>query len=135
MLCVDYLRIINANCFFVFHILSFITKKYAVPNVTNNQKEVESDEKGGIESGTASDTTSRERTQKQNSNACPICLDEYEAGDLLVYSVETKECPHSYHRSCMGEVIASQAKKGSYIILCPCCRQVFVVTEFHDVEA
>ena len=62
------------------------------------------------------------------SNACAICLDEFEEGDKVVRSVATKGCPHIFHDQCMKEVISTRTKKGKYSIPCPCCRQTFVET-------
>jgi hypothetical protein len=56
------------------------------------------------------------------SNACAICLDEYEEGDSLVLNSAAKECPHGFHHECMKEVVTTQARKGNYSISCPCCR-------------
>ena len=62
------------------------------------------------------------------SNACVICLEEFEEGDKVVRSVATKDCPHVFHESCMKEVIVATTKKGTYSVPCPCCRQAFVET-------
>ena len=63
------------------------------------------------------------------SNACAVCLEEFEQGENIVRSVETKGCPHIFHESCMVEVISAAAKKQILHIPCPCCRQTFVEIE------
>ena len=62
------------------------------------------------------------------SNACAICLEEFEKDDKVVRSVATKDCPHIFHEPCMKEVVVATVKKGTYSIPCPCCRQAFLQT-------
>ena len=63
------------------------------------------------------------------SNACAICLEEFEEGVNVVKSVATGGCPLIFHYTCLNEVIAASTRKGIYIIPCPCCRQTFVETD------
>ena len=62
------------------------------------------------------------------SNACAICLEEFEEGENIVRSVVNKECPHVFHETCLKELITESTRKGKYSISCPCCRQIFVET-------
>ncbi|CAJ1945183.1 unnamed protein product [Cylindrotheca closterium] len=63
------------------------------------------------------------------SNACAICLEEFEEGVNVVKSVATSSCPHIFHDTCLNEVILASTRKGIYSIPCPCCRQTFVETD------
>lgn len=83
---------------------------------------------GDIEEGEASSCDSDENEIKAISNACAICLEEFETGDEVVSSVTTKGCPHIFHVPCLKEVITATTNKGIYSIPCPCCRQTFAKT-------
>jgi hypothetical protein len=59
------------------------------------------------------------------SNGCAICLDEYESGENVIVSLDKNDCRHVYHDKCMKSFIKTKARKGIYVIPCPCCRQDF----------
>jgi hypothetical protein len=62
---------------------------------------------------------------------CIICFENFEAGDTIVYSTETKDCHHVYHKDCMVEYFVHQnfykrqLKIGETDPSCPTCRQTF----------
>lgn len=53
-------------------------------------------------------------TPDESERQCPICICEFEIGDELCYSRNTK-CPHMFHHSCMSEWLIKHN-------VCPLCR-------------
>lgn len=48
-------------------------------------------------------------------SCCPICLSNFEAGDIVVHG----DCSHSFHKDCLFSWLSKQSS-------CPCCRQNMV---------
>ncbi|CAJ1945184.1 unnamed protein product [Cylindrotheca closterium] len=99
-------------------------KKFRATTTKEEEEEEESDiEKG---QGQSSENDKGETDYRGYLNACAICLDEFQEGEMVVRSVETKECQHIFHEACMKEVISALTRKKIVNIPCPCCRQSFV---------
>lgn len=98
---------------------------------TKTTPQEETEASGDVEEGIP--VSSREREEKRKprmySNACAICLEEFEEEEEVTHSIGTEDCPHVFHEDCMKEVIAAALKKNISCIPCPCCRQPFVGTE------
>jgi len=62
------------------------------------------------------------------SRCCAICLDSYSVGDPVIWSMNEK-CHHVYHQSCIANHFAHSKEKGEVQLLCPTCRQDFLVLE------
>lgn len=84
------------------------------------------EDESDIEEGQGSSKGPDEKHNRDYINACAICLDEFEDGETVVKSVDTKECQHMFHESCMKGVISASTRKEIVSIPCPCCRQTFV---------
>jgi len=72
-------------------------------------------------------TTTSEYTyddESTDANVCPICLCEYEMGDMLVVS---KYCTHAFHKDCILEWLENHDD-------CPLCR-VGMVTDSEMSQA
>lgn len=92
----------------------------------------ETESSGDVEEGaipTEDEAIERMHQPRMHSNACAICLEEFEEEEEVTHSIGTKECPHVFHEACMKEVIVAALKKNIHCIPCPCCRQPFVGTE------
>jgi hypothetical protein len=59
--------------------------------------------------------------ERKVSNNCAICLENYSAGECVVWSSD-QECPHVFHRDCIVDYLI-KVKSGE--TPCPCCRQSF----------
>jgi hypothetical protein len=69
------------------------------------------------------------------SNGCAICLDLYQAGEMVVWSSNAK-CQHAFHQECILDYFVSLRSHHKLSIKeeedadnntpCPCCRQDFV---------
>ncbi|CAJ1945185.1 unnamed protein product [Cylindrotheca closterium] len=107
--------------------------KTSVPQEeTDSSGDSSQDSSGDIEEGAATTTSEEEEKQLQPrmySNACAICLEEFEEEEEVTHSIGTKECPHVFHEDCMKEVIVAALRKDIHCIPCPCCRQPFIATE------
>mmetsp|Transcript_32643 Transcript_32643/g.79167 ORF Transcript_32643/g.79167 Transcript_32643/m.79167 type:complete len:183 (+) Transcript_32643:42-590(+) len=90
---------------------------------------------GDIEEGEASSDDADSKEVHAFSNACAICLEEFEDCVSVVRSVSTSDCPHIFHDTCLKEVITTATNKGIYSVPCPCCRQTFVETDSEEVLA
>jgi len=53
---------------------------------------------------------------------CPICLDPYQVGDIVSWSIMTDTCSHAYHRECIMSWLMENDD-------CPMCRQVLLIDE------
>ena len=105
------------------HVKKF--KKCMATNTTRDEEESDIEEGQG-----SSENDKVEKDYRGYLNACAICIDEFQEGETVVRSVETKkECQHIFHESCMKEVISALTKKKIVSIPCPCCRQTFVEIE------
>lgn len=62
------------------------------------------------------------------SNACAICLEEYQKGDRITKSFNSR-CNHVFHRHCALQWFLSLQGNDD---TCPCCRQNFL--QFDDVD-
>lgn len=60
-----------------------------------------------------------EITTSIQENHCPICLDNYDDGDLVFHS---KYCSHYFHKECIVEWLEKSFN-------CPCCRVEMISTE------
>jgi hypothetical protein len=84
------------------------------------------DEEGPVSSREDDDNAILTELSNRNiSNGCAICLDEYESGEKVIVSLDKNDCRHVYHHKCMRSFIKTKARKGIYDIPCPCCRQDF----------
>lgn len=69
-----------------------------------------------------------EKTSKVNTaDACPICLVEYEEGDVLCWS-QSGKCIHAFHKQCMVEWLLRNEE-------CPLCRHNYLSLEDDDEDA
>ncbi|KAG7340532.1 ring finger domain containing protein [Nitzschia inconspicua] len=59
-----------------------------------------------------------EATQRHVYGQCALCIDDYEAGDQVVWS--DLECPHAFHKECIMQWLSKGKKR------CPICRNWFV---------
>ena len=57
-------------------------------------------------------------------NCCVICLDQYNVGDIVVWSSGDNGCPHAFHRTCIIKYLDKIHKRVARTP-CPCCRQEF----------
>lgn len=89
---------------------------------------------GDIEEGTITSDGEEIIKPRMCSNACAICLEEFEEEEEVAYSCGKNECPHIFHEDCMQEVVAAAIRKDTLSIPCPCCRQTFVCTEIIATE-
>jgi hypothetical protein len=72
-------------------------------------------------------------TRRVPNASCAICLEEYEASDVICFSANPK-CPHDFHEPCITKWFVSIGRSRSfcpknminYQLECPCCRQEFV---------
>eukprot|EP00543_Licmophora_paradoxa_P015163 CAMPEP_0202477796 /NCGR_PEP_ID=MMETSP1360-20130828/94125_1 /ASSEMBLY_ACC=CAM_ASM_000848 /TAXON_ID=515479 /ORGANISM="Licmophora paradoxa, Strain CCMP2313" /LENGTH=353 /DNA_ID=CAMNT_0049105049 /DNA_START=530 /DNA_END=1591 /DNA_ORIENTATION=+ len=70
--------------------------------------------------GTYNETT----TDDDTSNACSICLGEYQEGDKICWS-HNQYCRHVFHRECILEWLLRHDE-------CPCCRHNFLSLDSDD---
>eukprot|EP00980_Cylindrotheca_fusiformis_P013585 scaffold3479_cov106-Cylindrotheca_fusiformis.AAC.6 len=96
-------------------------------------------DRGNTSSSSSSDddfliTNNNNKNRYVVSNGCAICLEEYEGGERIIGSIlvggnnvscSSFLCNHIFHEQCMKSFITTRARKGDYIIPCPCCRQDF----------
>lgn len=79
------------------------------------------------------DGTSTTTTTTDVRGTCIICFEDFEAGDTIVRSTDTRSCKHVYHKSCMVDYLSLQktpkpgmrGSKDEYHPSCPTCRQQF----------
>ena len=77
------------------------------------------------------DATPTIEEQKTVSGNCIICFENFQAGDTIVYSAESRDCNHVYHKECMVDYLTNrklfkeQLKSGDTDPSCPTCRQTF----------
>lgn len=57
-----------------------------------------------------------------NPGNCPVCLIDYEEGDVLFFS-HNRKCPHHFHQQCILDWLKDHDE-------CPCCRNNFLA--FND---
>ena len=57
-------------------------------------------------------------TSRCVDGTCALCIDEYEAGDNVVWS--DLQCPHAFHKECLMQWLSKGKKR------CPICRHWFV---------
>jgi hypothetical protein len=56
---------------------------------------------------------------RNNFNECPICLEQYKAGDLVSWSNKRGSCAHIYHRGCIVAWLMENDE-------CPMCRHILI---------
>jgi len=77
------------------------------------------------------DATPTIEEKKTVSGNCIICFENFQAGDTIVYSAESRDCNHVYHKECMVDYLTNrklfkeQLKSGDTDPSCPTCRQTF----------
>jgi Ring finger domain len=59
-----------------------------------------------------------QETHRHVDGQCALCIDDYEAGDQVVWS--DLECPHAFHKECIMQWLSKGKKR------CPVCRNWFV---------
>jgi len=67
-----------------------------------------------------------ESTELIASNCCAICLESYNPGETVAWSMDN-ECNHLYHQFCLATTFAHAKKKGLKC-RCPTCRRNFFTT-------
>lgn len=67
-----------------------------------------------------------ETTTFKRMEPCPICLGEYEEGDILCWS-QNSSCQHAFHKECAIEWLMSHEE-------CPLCRQNYLSLDGEDGE-
>jgi hypothetical protein len=87
---------------------------------------------------------STEKSERLVASECPICLSNYEPGDKVTWS--SQGCHHAFHQGCIHEWLCTlgknsmkkavkngtriqQVKLCHYDMVCPVCRQDFVLSE------
>jgi Ring finger domain len=60
-------------------------------------------------------------------NCCVVCLDDYKAGDIVVWSPNNR-CGHAFHRTCVVKYFVKMQTKLNGTP-CPCCRSHFTDLE------
>ena len=66
------------------------------------------------------------------TNCCAICLDSYNVGDTVSWSLN-EECNHVFHQFCLANSFAHARKKGKKC-LCPTCRRRFFLKHDRPVQ-
>lgn len=64
------------------------------------------------------DSSCATATHRHVDGQCALCIDDYEAGDQVVWS--DLECPHAFHKECIMQWLSKGKKR------CPVCRNWFV---------
>ena len=80
-------------------------------------------------------------TTREVPNGCAVCMDPFGIGDRICWS-SNAGCPHAFHEKClinwllvlgrrrrmrMLQTVSEGVDLTDYDMLCPCCRQDFVV--------
>lgn len=58
----------------------------------------------------------RSHIHEEVENVCPICLEQYGEGDVIIAS---KHCSHVFHKSCIFTWLEQHEE-------CPCCREMMM---------
>jgi Ring finger domain len=67
----------------------------------------------------------RDWSPKCVGTVCAICLEPYQVGDEVVWSMNKCVCPHAFDRDCLVEYLM-QHEDGE-MTPCPCCRKIFLI--------
>ena len=59
---------------------------------------------------------------KNGNIECPICLDSYQVGDFVSWSVRKGACSHIFHKNCIQSWLVDNDD-------CPMCRQIVLIDE------
>jgi hypothetical protein len=86
-------------------------------NNADNNVDIET----GLNNGSMLVFSDGDDVERKVSNNCAICLENYSAGECVVWSSD-QECRHVFHRDC---IVAYLIKVKSGETPCPCCRQSF----------
>ena len=62
-------------------------------------------------------------TRISSSSTCLICLESFQARDILVWS-QNRDCSHAFHRDCLLDFFSRVVGRGE-AAPCPCCRRDF----------
>jgi len=74
-------------------------------------------------SACVSQSVSSIQTSRQVPATCTICLEQYRAGDVVVWS-SNADCRDHFHQSCIISWLSK--RRGGSDARCPCCRQHFI---------
>jgi len=93
-------------------------EKHGTPEMTSQECQIIDEEENKIHECNETDTLERGGPLKGENNECPICLEPYGEGDVVIPS---KHCSHSFHKSCILSWLEQHQA-------CPLCR-VDMITE------
>jgi hypothetical protein len=79
----------------------------------------------------ANEKTESTEESRKVSNLCAICLEEYQEGDVIVWSAN-KNCQHAFHSDCLASYLV-RLKTGE-THRCPYCRQDFFTDDSDECQ-
>ena len=58
---------------------------------------------------------------EDDEDVCPICLDNFEVGDVVMFARHSRTCAHVFHEECLQQWLLEQRENE-----CPTCRAKFI---------
>lgn len=58
---------------------------------------------------------------EDDEDVCPICLDNFEVGDVVMFARHSRTCAHVFHEECLQQWLLQQRENE-----CPTCRAKFI---------